>query len=87
MPLKELPAAVRKTGSDALVLSGVIEPKESIIKKQLPWLVQQLQVPVFMGGAITAQNFDSLKKSGMHLIGTDIETGIKQISKSLNFRQ
>lgn len=87
MPLKELPAAVRKTASDALVLSGVIEPKESVIKQQLPWLVQELQVPVFMGGVIAARNFDSLKKSGVHLIGTDIETGIKQISKSLNFRQ
>jgi len=87
MPLKELPAAVKKTASDALVLSGIIEPKESVIKTQLPWLVEELQVPVFMGGVIAARNFDSLKKSGIHLIGTDIETGIKQISKSLNYRQ
>ncbi len=83
MPLEELPAAVKKTGCEALILSGVIEPKESVIKEQLPKLVAELSVPVFLGGAVVARNFDALKKSGMHLIGTDIETGLRQISKCL----
>jgi DNA-binding transcriptional MerR regulator/methylmalonyl-CoA mutase cobalamin-binding subunit len=85
MPLAELPAAVKKTASDALVLSGIIEPGEALINEQLPELVAQLSVPVFMGGSIVASNFDGLKKSGVRLIGTDIHIGIKQISKSLNF--
>lgn len=83
MPLEELPAAVSKTGCEALVLSGVIQPEEVIIEEQLPQLVRELSVPVFLGGGIAASNFDRLKKSGVHLIGTDIETGIKQISASL----
>lgn len=84
MPIRELPAAVRKTGSDALVLSGVIEPPEKVINVDLPWLVKELDVPVFLGGAIAASNFDQLRKSGVHAIGSDIETGLKQISKYLN---
>ena len=87
MPLDELPAAVSKTKSAALVLSGVIEPKPGVIEEQLPWLVRQLSVPVFFGGSIVAGHFDSLKKSGVHLIGNDIDTGIKQIAKTLDFRQ
>jgi DNA-binding transcriptional MerR regulator/methylmalonyl-CoA mutase cobalamin-binding subunit len=83
MPLDELPAAVKKTACDALVLSGVIEPDESVIKDQLPRLVAKLSIPVFLGGAIAATHFDSLKKSGVHLIGTDINSGIKQISAQL----
>ena len=87
MPLNELPAAVDKTKSEALILSGVIEPEPGVIEEQLPRLVRQLSVPVFFGGGIAAGHFDSLKKSGVHLIGQDIETGIKQIAKTLNFRQ
>ncbi|MBT8076118.1 MAG: MerR family transcriptional regulator [Gammaproteobacteria bacterium] len=83
MPLEELPAAVKKTACDALVLSGVIEPDESVIKDQLPRLVARLSIPVFLGGAIAATHFDGLKKSGVHLIGTDINSGIKQISAQL----
>jgi DNA-binding transcriptional MerR regulator/methylmalonyl-CoA mutase cobalamin-binding subunit len=87
MPLDELPAAVTKTGSDALVLSGIIEPEDVVIEEQLPRLVSKLTIPVFLGGGIVASNFDRLKKSGVHLIGTDIETGIKQISTSLKLAQ
>lgn len=83
MPLEELPAAVSKTKSEALILSGVIEPEQSVIEEQLPRLVKQLSVPVFVGGSIAARYFDSLKKSGVHLIGQDIEKGIKQIEKAL----
>jgi len=87
MPLEELPAAVKKTQSDALVLSGVIEPEEKVIAEQLPRLVRDVSVPVFLGGSIAANNFDRLKKSGVRLIGKDIDTGIKQIAGALNFKQ
>ena len=87
MPLGELPAAVSKTKSAALVLSGIIEPEPGVIEEQLPWLVRELSVPVFFGGSIVAGHFDSLKKSGVHLIGKDIDMGIKQIAKELNFRR
>jgi DNA-binding transcriptional MerR regulator/methylmalonyl-CoA mutase cobalamin-binding subunit len=83
MPLDELPAAIKKTACDALVLSGVIEPEGSVVKDQLPRLVAKLSIPVFLGGPIAATHFDGLKKSGVHLIGTDIEAGIKQISAQL----
>jgi DNA-binding transcriptional MerR regulator/methylmalonyl-CoA mutase cobalamin-binding subunit len=83
MPLEELPAAVKKTGSDALILSGVIQPREVIIKEQLPNLVTEVSVPVFLGGAVSAASFDFLRKSGIHLIGSDIETGLKQVSQQL----
>jgi DNA-binding transcriptional MerR regulator/methylmalonyl-CoA mutase cobalamin-binding subunit len=87
MPLGELPAAIEKTGSDALVLSGVIEPEKAVFETQLPQLIEAVSVPVFLGGKITAKNFDSLRKTGLHLIGTDIETGLKQISAALGYRQ
>ena len=83
MPLEDLPAAVSKTNSAALILSGVLEPEQDVIEEQLPWLVRQLSVPVFIGGSIAARNFDTLKKSGVHLIGQDIDMAIKQIDKTL----
>lgn len=83
MPLEELPAAVTKTDSEALILSGVIEPQQVVIEEQLPWLVRQLSVPVFIGGSIAARSFDTLRKSGAHLIGQDIDMAIKQIEKTI----
>ena len=83
MPLDEFPDAIKKTGSEALVLSGTIEPGDEIIKTLLPRLVKEVNVPVFLGGAVVASNFDDLKKSGVLLIGTDTEMGIKQIKKHL----
>ena len=85
MPLDEFPDAVKKTGSEALVLSGTIEPGDEVISRSLPRLVEKLDVPVFIGGNVVASNFDDLKKSGTLLIGTDIDMGIKQIKKRLNF--
>jgi len=85
MPLDEFPDAVKKTGSDALVLSGTIEPGNEIIKTTLPRLVENLEVPVFLGGNVVASNFDDLKRSGVLMIGTDIDMGIKQIKKRLDF--
>jgi DNA-binding transcriptional MerR regulator/methylmalonyl-CoA mutase cobalamin-binding subunit len=85
MPVEDFPDAIKKTGSDALVLSGTIAPGDDIIKKQLPGLVEKLQVPVFLGGNVVASNFDDLKKSGVLLIGTDIDMGIKQVKKYLKF--
>lgn len=85
MPLDEFPDAVKKTASDALVLSGTIEPDNEVIRTSLPRLVKKLGVPVFMGGSVVASNFDDLKKSGALLIGADIDTGIKQIKKALDF--
>jgi len=85
MPLDEFPDAVKKTGSDALVLSGTLEPGNEIVTTLLPRLVEILEVPVFLGGSVVASNFDELKRSGVLLIGTDIEMGIKQIKKHLDF--
>lgn len=83
MPLTEFPDAVKKTGSDALVLAGTIEPGSDLITEALPRLVEKLDVPVFLGGSIVASNFDELKKSGVLMIGSDIGMGIKQIKKHL----
>lgn len=85
MPLDEFPDAIKKTESDALVLSGTIEPGGEVISRSLPRLVGKLNVPVFVGGHVVASNFDDLKKAGVLLIGTDIGMGIKQIKKHLNF--
>ena len=85
MPLDEFPDAVKKTESDALVLSGTIEPGGEVISRSLPRLVEKLDVPVFVGGNVVASNFDDLKKTGVLLIGTDIDMGIKQIKKRLNY--
>jgi len=84
MPLEELQAAVKKTQCDALVLSGVIELSETLVKEKLPRLINQLKIPVFVGGGVAAAHYSAIKNAGAYPLGSDIDTGIKQISKRLN---
>jgi cobalamin-dependent methionine synthase I len=79
MPLGELPAAARKTGSEAIVLSGLVQPAQQTLSRDLPELVANAGVPVFLGGHASAQIHDSLIRANIHVLGTDLNTGLQRI--------
>ena len=84
MPLEELPAATRKTGASAIVLSGLIDTEDDLISKGLPKLVRESPVPVYIGGRTSVINFDGLKSAGVHPMGSDIDTALKTLSDHLS---
>ncbi|MDX2350671.1 MAG: MerR family transcriptional regulator [Porticoccus sp.] len=79
MPLQEIYSAVVKTDCDGIVLSGYLVPSPEIMKKQLPSLANSTNIPIFIGGHISAQTFDELKNIGIEPLGADIEMGLKRI--------
>lgn len=83
MPLEELPIVVKRTHCDAIVLSGAIEPSEVVLTEQLPRLVHDSGVPVFVGG-ITARLYqDEISNTGACAIGDDLVLGLRDIDNAL----
>ena len=83
MPLDELPVVVRRAKCDAIVLSGAIEPSESVLTKQLSGLVQAARVPVFVGGITASMHSDEITAAGARAIGNDLVLGLREIDSAL----
>jgi len=83
MPLEELPAAVQKTGCDAIVLAGVQRASEATLKTDLPALVSKVSVPVMVGGRTSVEIHGALKKAGARPLGADIHKSIDTLRKTL----
>jgi len=83
MPLDELPIVVKRAHCDAIVLSGAVEPSEAVLNRQLPKLVRDSGVPVFIGG-ITARLYqDEISITGARAVGDDLVLGLRDIDNAL----
>jgi DNA-binding transcriptional MerR regulator/methylmalonyl-CoA mutase cobalamin-binding subunit len=83
LPLQDLAEAAETTQCDAVVLSGMIEPSSSMIKRQLPALVARLQVPIFIGGRASAKALDEIQRLGIFALGADVESGLQRLQDQL----
>ncbi len=82
MPLSELPVAAKHAQSNAIVLSGSIEPAADVLARQLPELVHAATVPVFIGGIASVRFRDAIIRAGAVPVGSDIEQGLKRLNES-----
>ena len=81
MPLGELPATVRKTGSKGVVLSAVLKPGLEFLNMSLPVLTKATDVPVFLGGRSSVYAHDAIKRANVHVLGTDLHQGLAKVRK------
>ena len=79
MPLEELPAAVRKTGCQAIILSGLLLPASEIMEKSIPALTAGTDVPVFLGGRASVETYDQLKRAKVIALGTNVTTALERL--------
>jgi DNA-binding transcriptional MerR regulator/methylmalonyl-CoA mutase cobalamin-binding subunit len=83
MPLEELPVVVERTHCDAIVLSGAVKPSKQMLSQELPVLVNQAGVPVFIGG-VTAKNFsEEIAHAGARPVGSDLVMGLHDIDQTI----
>jgi len=83
MPLKELPAVAKLKNCQGIVLSGAIEPAEKLLKNDLPKLVEQVGIPVMVGGPSSVYACDAISRAGAEALGLDIEHGLQRIAELL----
>jgi cobalamin-dependent methionine synthase I len=79
MPLEELPAATQKASCSAIILSGFLLPDSELLKHSLPALTEECKVPVFLGGHASVKVHDLLKRSGVIVLGTDLNKGLARL--------
>lgn len=82
-PLQELARVAVKTKSDAIVLSGAVQPAEAVLSRELPELVEAVSIPVFVGGQASVLAADAIGKAGADALGQDMELGLKRLSTQL----
>lgn len=72
LPLKELIAPAQHSQAKAILLSGSITPPPSVLEDELPTLVQQTTLPIYIGGHTSVVHRDAIVSAGAIPIGTDI---------------
>ena len=83
MPMSELAYVAGKTRCDAIVLSGAIEPSQETLTRDLPELVKNTGIPVFVGGQSSVYACSAINKAGAEALGRDMEQGLTRISLQL----
>jgi len=83
-PVKELLMPVERSGADAILLSGSINPEAGVFSKEVAELAKVVNIPVFIGGRAAVIFTDEIISAGAIPLGTDITQGIKKIQETLS---
>jgi methanogenic corrinoid protein MtbC1 len=83
LPLEEIPGAARETGCDAVVLSATTRPASKLLEETLGQVVDEIDVPVFVGGKSAAKYADAINNAGALAVGSDINEGLAIISQRI----
>lgn len=81
-PLAELIQPSKRTEARGILLSGSVVPQD-ILHKQLAELVQQVEIPVFVGGQTAVQYNDAIVAAGAIPLGIDIPSALKRIEAEI----
>ncbi len=83
MPLAELAYAAHRSQVAAVVLSGSVEPRQELLEQDLPLLVREAGVPIFVGGLTSVRRRDAMVAAGAVPLGSDIVAGLAHIGATL----
>ncbi len=79
LPLSELALVVKQTGASGILLSATNKLSEKTLEKDLPDLVNSVNIPVFVGGKASVTHCDEIIAMGAEPLGHDIQHALKEI--------
>ncbi len=79
LPLEELPTVVQRTAASAIVLSGSMTVLPTALQEGLTRLMQQIDVPVLIGGETSIAHHDAIVRAGAVPVGNDIAHALRQL--------
>jgi DNA-binding transcriptional MerR regulator len=82
-PLQQIPGVLAKKACAGIVLSGSAKPARGVLDTELPALVNQVVIPVFVGGKTSVSHQPQLDKIGTICLGEKIASGLQQVNQSL----
>lgn len=86
-PLQQIPRVLDKRPCAGVILSGSSKPERGIIKHELPELIREITIPVFVGGDTAVAYRDKLEQGGAICLGENIAGGLHLINKTLQTNQ
>jgi len=72
LPFGELPLAVEALGADGVLLAGSHAGRSDLVRRQLPRLAEQLEVPLALCGPVSRIREVDLAESGVAMLGDDL---------------
>jgi methanogenic corrinoid protein MtbC1 len=87
MPIQQLAEVVHRSNSDGIVLSGSIETDPTSLHKELLKLIEDSNVPVWVGGNTSEHLEQEIESSGATSLGKDLIVGLHQIHQVLPVNQ
>lgn len=82
-PFNELKMPVERSEASAILLAGAIDPEANVLGNELNELVNDVDVPVFIGGKTAINHTDQIKASGAIPLGADISQAIRKIEETI----
>ena len=80
-PLEQLPSVLQQQPCAGIVLSGAARPSRGLFDSELPELVKNSAVPVFVGGKTAAKHQRKIAAAGAICLGESISAGLKSMSQ------
>ncbi len=87
MPIEQLAEVVHRSNSDGVVLSSSVGIDEEKLHTQLKKLIEDTNVPVWVGGKTSEHLSDEIESSGAHVLGHDLIVGMHNIHQILPVEQ
>jgi MerR family transcriptional regulator, light-induced transcriptional regulator len=82
-PLDDVAIALQRSGCDAVVLASSVDPPDGLLDRELPRLVRQAKVPVFVGGGAALRHRAAITAAGAIALGATPEDGVRLITSAL----
>jgi DNA-binding transcriptional MerR regulator/methylmalonyl-CoA mutase cobalamin-binding subunit len=80
-PLDQLPKVLQQQSCTGIVLSGSARPLRGLFDSELPELVKNSDIPVFVGGRTAAKHQQKIEAAGAICLGESISAGLKLMSQ------
>jgi DNA-binding transcriptional MerR regulator len=82
-PLPDVAIARQRSQGDAVVISSSVDPAASFFKDELPQLVREAGVPVFVGGTTALRHRREVSAAGAIPLGVELEDGVRLVATML----
>lgn len=82
-PMEELPEVARRSNCQAILLSGSARYGNTALAETLTTLVQQSDVPIFVGGNIAIEMNKQIRQSDAQALGTEFKSALRTLEKQL----
>ena len=82
-PIEQIPVVHRRRACAGIVLSASSPISNQLLEKELPTLVEQVAIPVFIGGRASERHREAILNAGAQFASNDIQYALSRIHERI----